>query len=167
MLQQLQLPHGRFWADYTALSKKHPEAFSSPEQVRDHVESVLSAPDVAIPQRSGDIDIVKRADVDRMIGFRAHLKNGRYQISTAYVLEPGQLERMKSGAAHAGATVLELTSKDHLSGQGRIDEYNRAAGAGQAPRRMTPEARANLELALTDVVRKITGPGINVRFVDI
>ncbi|WP_213287600.1 LPD38 domain-containing protein [Bradyrhizobium sp. sGM-13] len=168
LLQALQLPHGRFWVDYTRLAKKHPEAFSSPEQVRDHVESVLSAPDVAIPQRSGNIDLVKRSDVDRLIGFRAHLKNGRYQIATAYVLEPGQFERMKSGAAHAGATVLELSSKDHLSGQGRNDEYNRLDAGGQsAPPPMSPQVRANLERALTDVVRKITGPTINVRFVDI
>lgn len=166
LLQHLQLPHGRFWADYTKLAKKHPEVFTSPEQVREHVESVLSDPDLAIPQRSGNVDLVKRSDLDRMIGFRAHLKNGRYTISTAYVLEPGQLERMKSGAAHAGATVLELNSKDHLSGQGRVSEYNRADGTRQAAKGLTPERRANLERALTDVVRKIAGPSVRVRFVD-
>jgi hypothetical protein len=72
-----------------------------------------------LPQRSGNMDLVARSeDGDRLIGFRARLKNGRYNVSTAYVLDPGQLERMKADAARAGATVLELSSRDHRTGQG-------------------------------------------------
>jgi hypothetical protein len=76
-----------------------------------------------LPQRSGNMDLVARSeDGDRLIGFRARLKNGRYNVSTAYVLDPGQLERMKADAARAGATVLELSSRDHRTGQGRKEQ---------------------------------------------
>jgi hypothetical protein len=48
-------------------------------------------------------------------------------VSPTSVLEPGQFEQMRSGAAHAKATVLESSSKGNLAGQGRTEEYCRSA----------------------------------------
>jgi hypothetical protein len=43
-------------------------------------------------------------------------------VNAAYVLDPGQLERMKEGAARAGAMVLESSPRRHEAGQGRFKQ---------------------------------------------
>jgi hypothetical protein len=118
LFDALGLKPARFWADYTALAAKHPDHFPTALDAKFHVERVLSRPDLAIPQRSGNIDLVARTDEgDRLVGIKVQIKNGRYHVATAYRLDPGQLERMREGAARAGATVVELSSTDHWSGR--------------------------------------------------
>ncbi|HWW46329.1 MAG TPA: LPD38 domain-containing protein [Xanthobacteraceae bacterium] len=166
LTKALGIPNGIFWANYEHLAKKHPEYFKSPEDARDHVELVLSEPDVAIPQRNGFIDLVASGSVDRLVGFRAVLRGGRYNISTAYVLDPGQLERMKKGATQAGGTVLELNVPGVIDPAGRTDEYSRVDYPGQGNAEVAAAHRARIEDALSAVVSKIAGPDVAVRFVD-
>lgn len=167
LTKALGLPDGPFWANYEFLASKHPEYFKSPDDARTHVEQVLSRPDVAIPRQNGFIDLVASNGTDRLIGFRAIRRGGRYNISTAYILDPGQLERMKQGAARAGGTVLELQVPSVIDPAGRDGEYTRLAQTEQGLGRLHPEHRARIERALTAVVQRIAGPSASVRFVDI
>jgi hypothetical protein len=77
---------------------------------------------------------------------------------------------MKEGAAHAGATVLELTSRGHLSGQGRQHRDKPRGGSAQLkrgldfqspdlrrPDYLTPKARQrqrDVKRGLADLVAK-------------
>ena len=109
LLTSLKLKLHPFWADYNYLAGKHPKNFSDGAAARDHVEQVLSRARTAVPQRSGNIDLIARTPSDhKLIGFRAELRGGHYHVRTAYVLSPGQFERMKEGATRAGMTVIEL-----------------------------------------------------------
>jgi hypothetical protein len=58
----------------------------------------------------------------------------RRRLRTSSAGLPSQLDRMKEGAARAGATVLELSSRDHLSGQGRSDQNKPRGSAEQLKR---------------------------------
>lgn len=118
LFEQLGLKSAPFWADYTHLAAKHPAEFANAAAAKVHIENVLSRPDWAIEQRNGYVDLVAMGGSDRLIGFRARLVGNRYKIATAYTLEAGQLDRMKEGATHAGATVLALNVQGSLDRTG-------------------------------------------------
>jgi hypothetical protein len=60
-VRALRLPSGRFWADYAALAREHVQYFPDAAAAKAHVEQVLSEASVAIPRRSGNIDLVARS----------------------------------------------------------------------------------------------------------
>lgn len=108
----LRLRQAPFHANYTALFNKHSEYFASPEQVRDHVESVLSNANLAVEtrpepqQRVPHLAIVADLDAARVIVVRAELRGGVYDVRSAYILTKRQIPDMVSGARRAGAQVL-------------------------------------------------------------
>ncbi|WP_196236020.1 LPD38 domain-containing protein [Bradyrhizobium japonicum] len=70
----------------------------------------------------------------------------------------GRLQRL--------GAVFEAPKEPETKTKGARASLARMTGEPTRPRPLTPETRATLEHALTDVVRKITGPSVAVRFVD-
>lgn len=89
----LGVKQGNVFADYGALYKKHPE-FASSKAVQAHVEYVLENPDIAIEATEPKYTmLVRRNGEDKATVVEFKLRGGKYRVVSAYVLDPGQLER--------------------------------------------------------------------------
>lgn len=93
---------GNIFADYIRLQEKHPEYFTTPEDVRLHVEYVLNNPTDVLPATKGEYTLLVRSNgKDRAAVVEFVLRGGKYRVRSAYIMEEGQLDIKKEKALRA------------------------------------------------------------------
>jgi hypothetical protein len=156
-------PDARFHANYQRLASKHPEAFATVEDAKRHVESVLSDPHLAVQTADkSNMQLIRRDATDQLIVYRLQRRGGVYDIRSAYVLEPGNVEAKLSAAGRAGSLVIRLQQEaDPGATSSRDEEYKAARGVDQvAPASMPPAVQEQV----AEIVRRVAG--VDVTLVD-
>lgn len=114
LFNRLGIDPAQVKADYIKLDAKHQDQFAGPDDVKLHVEHVMSAPTHVLQGEPGHILLVRRDATDKaaildmaLSGARPDSRRpgktfgGSYNIRSAYTLDPGQLE---TKIANAGRT---------------------------------------------------------------
>jgi len=104
VLKWLNVTEGKVFADYTALYNKHKNQFGSPDDVKAHVDHVLSNPTLEMEATKREYTLlVRRNGKDKVAVVDFELKGGKYRVRSAYTLNEGQLEaKIKEIRARGG-----------------------------------------------------------------
>ncbi len=87
----------KVFANYEFLQRKHPEYFQTPEQVRTHVESVMSRPTYIFPGNVVDHRVLVRTnDANHAVALEIIFRGGKYRVRSAYILSDQQLQTLQS-----------------------------------------------------------------------
>jgi hypothetical protein len=96
---RLGIPAGKVFADCSHLAAKHTDYFSTPEEVRLHVEEVLQRPDFIFRANMPDHRLIVRTDIShKAVALEVVYRGGRYRVRSAYVLTPEQFMTLKNTA---------------------------------------------------------------------
>lgn len=80
-------------ADYEALQRKHPETFSTAEDVKDHVEHVLENPTYVGDSLSPAHKVLVRPNGgDHLVAIRVEARGDQYNVRSAYDMAEGKLQ---------------------------------------------------------------------------
>lgn len=102
LFERVGVTEGNIFADYVRLQEKHPEYFTTPEDVRRHVEYVVENPSDILPATKDEYTLLVRSDgQDRAAVVEFVKRGGKYRVRSAYILEEGQLEVKREKALHA------------------------------------------------------------------
>lgn len=92
---RLGISPGKVFADCEFLQRKHPEYFTTPEEVRTHVESVMSRPTYIFQGNVADHRMLVRTNgANHAVALEVVFKGGRYRVRSAYVLSDEQLQTL-------------------------------------------------------------------------
>jgi hypothetical protein len=124
LFKWLGVAPGKIYADYAALQKKHPEHFTTPEDVKAHVEHVLSGPTVSMEASKPEYTLlVKRNGKDRAAVVEFRLRGGKYRVRSAYVMNVGQLEvkieKLRAQGGRVSTVLVKPTFAALMKGNGR------------------------------------------------
>lgn len=91
---QIGIGMGHVFADYTVLQSKHPDVFSTPEDVRRHVEYTFEAPTHILPGNEPDHRLLVRTNGgNKAAVLEIELRGGKYRVKSAYTIPDDQLAR--------------------------------------------------------------------------
>ena len=105
VFEQAGAKPGKVYADYAHLQRKHPDQFTSPDDVRTHVEYVMDRPEYFLPATKPEYTLlVRRNGADKVTVVEFQLRGGKYRVRSAHLLSEGQLERKLQKAADQGGS---------------------------------------------------------------
>jgi hypothetical protein len=102
------LRNGRAWVNYNYIAGKHPEYFADAADARAKVEPVLANPEHVFSHPDGNISLVQG---DYLVSLNPSATILRYNVPTAYKLDPGQLKRQLDAARARNVKVTDMRSE--------------------------------------------------------
>lgn len=90
---RIGIPKARVRANVTALLGKHPDQFSSEEELSEHARYVFESPTHVLPASKPEYALLIRQNGgDKAAVVELEKKQGNYHVKSVYTMEPGQLE---------------------------------------------------------------------------